>query len=711
MIKQKHISQYLAIEISGKSIVLAQENHPTQQSTTPSFFQIRIADCSKEIYAMCLVFFLSGCAEQSNSAQAFADQNFDQYRSEFTCIHQEKKLPAIAPEIDQLFQYARFLEKRREPIDLKEIGRMYRIAAAHGHYKANSNLQILIQESAVQSYSPYNEMVTLANQLIKAGIPRGFGDMGYYLFQGYGVKQDIDLAQKFTRKAADLGNPDAQFKMAEYLSPDGLVSPLALQMIRCAAEQGHGKALYKIALNSFQEERYEEVLQVFQRAAVAGDADSAYTLANIFENLEGQHFFKPVNTLQDPERVRRYRAIGAVITGNVGRNPRFPDIDKIVPLPPAKLPEWDNRFQWQIEYEAALAPPKPSEAVLKHLSDAKKLDPANGFPITPPEKIVLRGSRERTTPSFSISPREEQRKLADDLTRFNRVAARGQRYDVPPNEELLAAFKDKSFVCKHAAKTTPVDNEKAEQAFKKFVEFYLRGTRIKDFWMDENNRRDREALITAAVKAGSWKAAYVDSVWAMHANRDKDVQMAALKRLWKLVERNIPIAVGKYASFLVYQPQDLYLALAEAVSQGDSNAMLAVNGEILYRVEQLLPVGKAMTQCAFEQGNPESYSALGLIAEREGRLVDAYRLWEKGVNNGCSSCIEYMQEFARIRPDYVMEKAMIDYFPELKEIRDFYSANFLSAITNLDDLYLPLPSDLKFHVTDADIVKLLRNDN
>ncbi|EKT59355.1 DUF6396 domain-containing protein, partial [Providencia burhodogranariea] len=33
------------------------------------------------------------------------------------------------------------------------------------------------------------------------------------------------------------------------------------------------------------------------------------------------------------------------------RNPRatFPDIDKIVPLPPAELPEWDGTFEYQTQ--------------------------------------------------------------------------------------------------------------------------------------------------------------------------------------------------------------------------------------------------------------------------------------------------------------------------------------------------------------------------
>ncbi len=84
----------------------------------------------------------------------------------------------------------------------------------------------------------------------------------------------------------------------------------------------------------------------------------------------------------DPERSRRYKLIGNFIDRNDGRNPKVPDIDKIVPLPPAKLPAWDGTFQWQKEQDAAVPPPKPSEALLDQLAKAKHLDPATGLPLS-----------------------------------------------------------------------------------------------------------------------------------------------------------------------------------------------------------------------------------------------------------------------------------------------------------------------------------------
>ena len=61
----------------------------------------------------------------------------------FTCAHEQ--IPAPSDETDELFQYARWLQKNNllkqdQAVDL-EIARLYRIAAENGHYKANINLQ------------------------------------------------------------------------------------------------------------------------------------------------------------------------------------------------------------------------------------------------------------------------------------------------------------------------------------------------------------------------------------------------------------------------------------------------------------------------------------------------------------------------------------------------------------------------------------------
>ena len=59
-------------------------------------------------------------------------------------------------------------------------------------------------------------------------------------------------------------------------------------------------------------------------------------------------------------------------------NPKVPEIDRIVPLPPAKLPPWDGKLQWLKEHEANLPPPLPSAERIAEMARAKGLDPATG---------------------------------------------------------------------------------------------------------------------------------------------------------------------------------------------------------------------------------------------------------------------------------------------------------------------------------------------
>ena len=71
----------------------------------------------------------------------------------FTCAHEADHLQPLDPRADTLFKYALFLEKKPGPKDFNAAARYYRIAAAHGHYKANHNLQLLV--STGQASSPH----------------------------------------------------------------------------------------------------------------------------------------------------------------------------------------------------------------------------------------------------------------------------------------------------------------------------------------------------------------------------------------------------------------------------------------------------------------------------------------------------------------------------------------------------------------------------
>jgi TPR repeat protein len=302
----------------------------------------------------------------------------------FTCVHEADRLPAIDSEVEPLFAYGRYLEKLDGPKDFNAVARYYRIASAYGHYKANHNLQLLVSEGLASSPAPEKEAVDLATQLIKANVPGGYYDMGHYLELGYGVKQDLDKARRYFRKGADLGSPEAQYYVGELLAPRDKAPDIARQMYQCSVDQGYGVAASTLGINLKNNARYSEAVAVFQKGAGAGDTTSASFLEDAFKGPAQTDRLNYLALSGDMERSQRYRRIREFLTANEGRNPKVPDIDKIVPLPPAKLPPWDGTFQWEKEQAAAVPPEKPSEELIDRLAKAKHLDPGTGLPLSGP---------------------------------------------------------------------------------------------------------------------------------------------------------------------------------------------------------------------------------------------------------------------------------------------------------------------------------------
>ena len=345
---------------------------------------------------------LCACSHKSNIDGSLPPLNDVRANLAFTCTHEADHLPPLDPQADHLFKYARYLQTKKGPKDFDDMARYYRIAAAYGHYKANHNVQQLVSTGLASSPYPERESIELASQLIDQGVPMGYYDIGYYLNLGYGLKQNKEMALRYFRKAADLGNPDAQFHVAEQLAPRDMAPTIAKQMRQCAMDQGYGGAANILGVDLQTDKFYADATKAFQKGTAAGDSSSAFFLEHAFQPPSPADQSRPpsdqlyfLNLPNDPERSRRYKLIGDFLDNNENRNPKVPDIDQIVPLPPAKLPPWDGTFQWQKEQDATPPPAKPSDELIERMSKAKNLDPATGLPIPPPPKTAL-GTRVKT---------------------------------------------------------------------------------------------------------------------------------------------------------------------------------------------------------------------------------------------------------------------------------------------------------------------------
>ena len=300
----------------------------------------------------------------------------------FTCAHEQ--IPEASAETDVLFQYARWLQKNNqlkqdESVDV-EIGRLYRIAAENGHYKANINLQ----NGAMRGQFTLRgeEHLRMSQELIDVGVATGYYFVGIFLKNGSaGLKQDAQMSLRYYRKAADQGSAQAQYYVGDKLAPSDAAPEIARQMRRCAAEQGHGKAARALGVNLQVIGDYREALEAYQLGVAAGDDTSAGFIWEGFRGPEPTNRLHYLGQKEDPERAERYEKIWKVLSGYSYANPKVPEIHEIAPLPPAKLPAWDGKLQWLEERLANVPPEKPSEALIRQLAKAKLLDPASGRPL------------------------------------------------------------------------------------------------------------------------------------------------------------------------------------------------------------------------------------------------------------------------------------------------------------------------------------------
>ena len=301
---------------------------------------------------------------------------------DFTCAHEQ--IPEPSAEADVVFQYARWLQKnnalRREKSVNVEIERLYRIAAENGHFKANINLQ----NGAMRGHFTLRglEHLRLSQQLIDHGVATGYYFIGIMLEQGSaGLKQDSEMALRYYRKAADKGSAQAQYDIAEKLAPISIAPKVAPSMRQCAAAQGHGGAALELGVDLSTDGHYPEALKAFQLGVAAGDSTSASFLRKGFRGPKPDNRLHYLGQTEDLERAERYDKIWKMLSGYSYANPSVPEINEIVPLPPAKLPAWDGKLQWLEARLANIPPEKPSPELIQQLTKAMVLDPATGKPM------------------------------------------------------------------------------------------------------------------------------------------------------------------------------------------------------------------------------------------------------------------------------------------------------------------------------------------
>nr|WP_244322767.1 DUF6396 domain-containing protein [Paraburkholderia dipogonis] len=316
---------------------------------------------------------------------------FNPHRKTFACVYQDQHLPPVDPQAELWFQQALALDNPDiwfEDIDWTRVYQLYTNAAERNNWKAMLNLaSLILSDYAVPVHDP-ELAIRWVEKAMQLGVPDAWDRMGTYHQNGLIRGGDATTAYAFFQRAADMGSPSALtylgYKMAgTYDDPDGEFwgnSDVGTRMLECALTQGYGNAAEKLGFIYSRPETYEaklRALKVLHEGVKLGSANCAKALDSEFRGFNlstGRNLSGKV----DIQRAERYAVFGNALEHYDGRL-KLPNLDKVLPLPPAPLPKWDGNKQTLIDAAKTVIPPaKPTSASHAALQGREQMPEGHG---------------------------------------------------------------------------------------------------------------------------------------------------------------------------------------------------------------------------------------------------------------------------------------------------------------------------------------------
>ncbi|NRR34414.1 sel1 repeat family protein [Oxalobacteraceae bacterium] len=203
-----------------------------------------------------------------------------------------------------------------------------------------------LESNNVLKPDPYKS-VEIAHMAAKAMQPWGLYDLGVAYEHGYGgAHYDVDLAWAYYLRAAQLGSPEAQMALAQAYGAAGRRDDEIL-MLLCAYQQGHGAAAYSLGVKAEVNERYKDAIDIYQAGVKFGNKECAAAMEFFFADGSGPNIddderksLQQLGIKADLERKSRYNAIYDAL--QINPDLKLSRLDQVLPLPPAKLPEWSG---------------------------------------------------------------------------------------------------------------------------------------------------------------------------------------------------------------------------------------------------------------------------------------------------------------------------------------------------------------------------------
>ncbi|TDY25599.1 TPR repeat protein [Paraburkholderia sp. BL6665CI2N2] len=300
---------------------------------------------------------------------------FNPHRKLFTCLHQDQHVPPVDPQAELWFQQALVLDNPDiyyKDRDYPKIYQLYQQAAQRNHWKSMLNLaSLILSDYAVPEHDP-EVAIRWVEKAMQLGVPDAYDMMGTYHQNGMIRGGDATSAYAFFQRAADMGSPSAMtflgYKIAgTYDDPEGEFwgnLPIGRRMLECALAQGYGDAADKLGLIYARPNTSEaklRALRVLHEGVKLGSAECANSLFSEFDGLGLASGTNLIGRI-DKARAERYSQIGNALEHYQGRL-KLPNLDKVLPLPPAPLPKWDGNKQTLIDAAKTVIPPaKPKSA-------------------------------------------------------------------------------------------------------------------------------------------------------------------------------------------------------------------------------------------------------------------------------------------------------------------------------------------------------------
>jgi len=326
---------------------------------------------------------------------------FDPHRKEFQCKHEADIVPPNDPQAEIWFQEGLALTNHRlwpEQRNYKMAIQLWQQAADRGHWKAMLNLADGYAHGEGVDRNT-ERAIQIIEEAMRMGIPAAFNVMGRYHMEGMGVKSDPSRAYAFLELAADMGSASAQAFIgkalrAVYDDPaQGFWGnrKIGIKMMECGFQQGNREAAYALGLSLIGKDSamghdMERALVVLHDSVKSGSDEGASYLSLSFS--VGRPL---VGGFKDPTRADRYSTLAAAL--RIDPDLRLPNLDKILPLPPAKLPMSDGDRNTLLDAAkpilprpTAPPPPEPNPAWL--LTGRAHIEPGRQLPEQSQRQIV-----------------------------------------------------------------------------------------------------------------------------------------------------------------------------------------------------------------------------------------------------------------------------------------------------------------------------------